>query len=209
MASRRQTKAFRESLALAKIAKLPRASKTLPPKLAKMVQVRKALSDPLMDFVTRVPEGRTGCYKVLLHCQGDEEAQKIIDAWDELLMDRDASVKSTNIHDVCARAEISPLEFVGIVSRSFWASGFIAAKGVYAANYTRMMDASMKRAMQPDATDERAIHFKASGHLPTPKGIQIAMQQNNKVEREPEPGELPPVGRTARGIVRDLPPDRS
>ncbi len=48
----------------------------------------------------------------------------------------------------------------------------------------------------------------------TPKAVMISsgnwkkykLEQNNKVEREPEPGEAPPVSRTARRIVRDLPP---
>lgn len=205
MASSRQTKAFRESLLLTKGEQAEKKRSSLPPVLRKIVNVRKALADPLKDFITRIPGGREAVYKVLLQCHDDPQAQQIIDAWDEILKDRDAHVGSTNVNDVAERAEISPREFVGVVSRCFWDFGIMSAKGIFAAHYPRMMDASMRRAMQNDATDERAIHFKATGHLPTSKGIQIGIKNTN-IEREAERGEVD-FALNARKVVRDLPPE--
>jgi hypothetical protein len=184
---------------------------TLPAKLPKtlrsLVKAKSALADPLKDFVSRYEGGKRAVYGLLLNCSDDDEAVKIATEWARLInRGKGGTVFNVDLHELLDNLDMAPRDFVGVVSRCGYDFGVSAARGIFASRYPQMMDASMRRAMENDATDERAIHFKATGHLPTPQGLRIAIQQNNASEREPEPGEAPAVGRTARRVVRDLPP---
>jgi hypothetical protein len=103
---------------------------------------------------------------------------------------------------------MGPREFVGIIGRCAYDFGVEAGKVIFAVHYPAMMEASMKKATQVEGgTREREMHFQATGHVPTAKGIQIGINNVNRQtdDREPEPGEAPQFSRTARRVVRDLP----
>lgn len=175
----------------------------LPKALKSLVKARAVMADPLKDFVRRVPGGLKAIHALLQFCSDDPDAKRLSEAWD-VVLERTSVLAKFHITDVIEYADMSPREFVGVVSRCAWEMNMEAAKGLFAMNYPRIMDASIQRSVENDATDERAIHFKASGHLPQPQGMRIAIQQNN-ADRDPNPGEAPPVAHTARRIVRDLP----
>lgn len=179
----------------------------LPKSLNGLVRVRHVLSDPLKEFVARIPGGKKSVIALLRHSTDDEDAAKIVAAFDGLVRTDRSHAGNVAFAEMLEHADMTAREFVGIVTRCAWELNLEVARGIFAMNYPKMMDASMRRAVENDATDERRMHFQASGHVPTSKGIQIGIQNtNNNPEREPEPGEAPPVGRTARRIVRDLPP---
>jgi hypothetical protein len=111
-----------------------------------------------------------------------------------------------SLRDIVDAADMHDRDFVATVHRCMWDFQLERARLKYAQRYADMMEVSLNRAMEPDATREREIHFQASGHLPTAKGIQIGIQQTANFSREPDEGEAPSVSRTVRRIVRDLPP---
>ncbi len=185
--------------------------KKLPRTLRGLVRARSSVADPLKDFVRRITGGKRTIYAVLLACADDKDAAKLVEAWDQIANKGQGGHQgNVQIADVLEDAEVTTREFVGIVTRCAYDLNIEAAKGIFAMGYPRAMAASMRRAADLDATDERKILHTISGLLPTTKGIQIGIQQNNvpAINHEPEPGEAPSVGRTARRLVRDLPPAR-
>ncbi len=108
----------------------------------------------------------------------------------------------------CERAEMSAADLLGLIHAVAYEIGTSAAHAMAACAYPQIMQRSIARALDHDATKEREIHFQHTGFLPSRHGVVVAVNQTNRtvIEREPGPGEPPPLERTARRIVRELPP---
>ncbi len=183
----------------------------LPKSLRAIVRVKRGLADPVREFVQRTPGGSRVVMALLARATHDEEATKIVVAWSELSSGPHRSRMPDKQFDwdaILERADISARDFIGICTRCAWDINIDMARGIMAMNYPAMMEASMKRAIENDGTREREIHFAATGHTPTPQGIQIGVQQTTNIDHDPDPGEAPSVGHTSRRVVRDLPPLR-
>jgi hypothetical protein len=174
------------------------------------VRVKTGIADPLQEWIRRVVGGRKVLFGLLRQSTHDPQAVAIVEAIEEArtLDPKHASDNELPLDLILEHANLTPRDLVGIASRCGWEFNLDIGRQIFAMYYPSMMETSMKRALDPDATREREIHFKASGHLPTPQGIQIGIQQNTTVDRDPDPGEAPSVGHTSRRVVRDLPPVR-
>jgi hypothetical protein len=179
-----------------------------------MVRVKTGIADPLKEWVARVVGGKKVLFGLLRQSTHDPQAMAIVDAIEEARLSLGHRLSGLTGSDdipldlILDHAHMTPRDLVGIACRCGWDFNQEIGKQIFAMYYPAMMETSMKRALDPDATREREIHFKASGHLPTSKGIQIAVQQNNNADHDPDPGEAPSVGHTSRRVVRDLPPVR-
>ena len=161
-----------------------------------------ASRDPLVNFVARIKGGKRAVFALLERSTHDDDAVKLTEAWRKVKRMSGTSETGVHLDAVLDLSGFHARDFVSIVTRCAYDFNIEAAKGIFAMHYPALMAASMRRAVQPDATREREIHFASTGHLPTAKAIQI-VQQNISTR---EPGEAPSVASTARRIVRDLPP---
>ena len=94
------------------------------------------------------------------------------------------------IHDVLEQADMAPRDFIGLISKVAYDFNITLGKTILAVQYPAIMKASVRRALQDEATEERKIHFQASQYLPTGKGIQIGIANNNLTlpdDRPPAP----------------------
>lgn len=180
----------------------------LPKSLRGLVNAERARrhrsTDPLKYFISLIPGGQRSIVALLRVCTHDDDAGKVVEAYDDISK-RDKECGRVIIVDLLDEIEMSARDFVGLVTRCMYDFNLTIAKAHFSSRYADLMRASMDRAINdPSATREREMHLQAAGHVPTSKGIQIAMQQNN-VSSEPAEGEAPALAHTARRIVRDLP----
>ena len=185
---------------------VPQTKGKLSKPLRRLVAVRKVLADPIRNVLIRIPGGSSRVLETLAASTEDDEAQTVARIWRTMMRAHDfKQARHVDFYALCERAAISPRELIGIVCRCLFDFGEITERVLKAAILPQTMEASLLRSLEPDATAEREMHFKASGYLPTSKGIQIGINNVNR-ERDAEPGEAPAVSRTARRIIRDLPP---
>lgn len=181
--------------------------------LQSSIKIHKMLADPLADFVQRTCGGQEAVLQLLRRSTHDGEAQHLAEVWEHLRCEAGAGGRGgkqpVDLDRLIDAAGLHARDFIGIISRCGWDIGLEMGKVIFAMRYPQMMQASMERATQVDGTDERRMHFQATGHLPTSKGINIAMMQNNRNgddDEAPKPGKAPSFKLTARNVVRDLPP---
>lgn len=182
---------------------IPPAVATLPSSLRGLVRRYGAKSDPLQWAVRQIPGGLTAIVR-LLQVSDDPDAKHFVETWRR----GDNQYTGTALSEVLERAEMAPRDFVAMVSRVAFDFNIAIGRSIAAFGYPKMMKASMQRAQEPEATDERRLHFQASGYVPTAKGIQIGIKNTNVQSDDvpPSPGRPASFDRTARQIVRDLPP---
>jgi hypothetical protein len=182
--------------------------KRVPAPLRALVRATDAKTDPLKWVMKQIPGG-TRAVLALLRLSDDPEAVRVIQAWKRIASPNDAT-RGIPLHEVLEHADLTPRDFVGVVSRVAFDFNVNLGQSIAAMHYPEMMKVSMQRAQEATATDERKIHFQASGYLPTSRGIQIGIRNTNAVavpdDAPPAPGRPASFDRTARQVVRDLPP---
>jgi hypothetical protein len=183
------------------------ALRQLPTSIRGLVKTARAQGDPLTWTVRQIPGGFKALLRLLELSPHDPEAQRVCEAY------RRVKAASGNQHvtisEVVEDAAIAPRDFIGLISKIAYDFNVTLGKTILAVQYPAIMKASVRRALQDEATEERKIHFQASQYLPTGKGIQIGIANNTLSlpdDRPPAPGKPASFDRTARQIVRDLPP---
>jgi len=201
MGSRRRATKSVKALTKREFAKLSKG-------LQSSIKIHKMLADPLADFVQRTCGGQEAVLQLLRRSTHDVEAQDLVRVWEAMRSQNGPGKQPVDLDRLIDAAGLHARDFIGIISRCGWDIGLEMGKVIFAMRYPQMMQASMERATQVDGTDERRMHFQATGHLPTSKGINIAMMQNNRNgdDDAPTPGKAPSFKLTARNVVRDLPP---
>lgn len=178
------------------------ALEAVPVSIRALVRRYGTKGDPLAWTVRQIPGGQRMIWR-LLALSSDPDAARVLASHRRL--------DGKALAEVLEDAEMAPREFIGLVSRVAYDFNIALGQAIVATQYPQMMKASMKRALDPEATDERKIHLQASGYLPVGKGIQIGIANNNLTvpdDRPPAPGRPASFDRTARQVVRDLPPAR-
>jgi len=198
MGARRPKPAGRDLLTRIKAAPLPPALE------ARTTSLRRARS-PLSYVVSKIPGGRKAVLRLLELATDDEDAQRIASAFH----DRAHQASVGSLEDIADRAGISPRDFIGVIARVAYDVNIELGNVIFAVGYPKVMKASIDKAVQPDGVRDREMHLTHSKFLPS-KGPLISLHnQNNQqtnVDRDPEPGEAPPFERTARRVIRNLPP---
>ena len=204
-----------KSDALAVVAKPPKLSREeivrLPKSLKELVRVKKMMADPLHDFIARTAGGKETVYWLLKRSTHDGIAVKVVEAWDRLIRAAIPAleVKRVDIDQLLEITELDARDFVSCIVRCAWDVNIGLGQAIFALRYPEMMHASMQRATQVSGTEERRMHFQATGHLPQKAGIQIGIKNvNNAAAEDQSPGHAPSFRQTARAVVRDLPPAR-
>ncbi len=180
----------------------------LPRTLRALIATRRSKGRYATYCVSRIPGGVTAAIEVYrLFADTDATAQSVVEAWDE--KQRIVSPKAT-LEEALEQADVSPEDFIALLSRFLTRLGTGQAQLVAAAAYPHIMEASVERALDPEkGHDERRLHLEHAGFVQPRSGIRIGIQQNNN-NRHPEdeppgPGEAQSFDRTARAVVRNLP----
>src|SRR5262245_57033795 len=162
--------------------------------------------DPLAWTLRQIPGGVRAVIRLLEVSTHDPEAQRFSQLYRRVAKRARGTVALAEVLD---HAQLQPRDFVTLVSRCAYDFNIDLSKTIAAVHYPRLMKPSVKRALAAEATDERKLHFQAAGYLPTGKGIQLGIATNHLTspdDRPPVPGHPPSFDRTARQVVRDLPP---
>jgi len=138
----------------------------------------------------------------ILKLSDDEQAKAVVAEYVE-------HGHEISLEAVVEKAGLTHEDFIGLVARTCYRFRQLREKTLGSIHAVGMMKASIKRALDPKGFKDRELHFKASGYVPTPRGIQIGMKQVTSVEREePEtPGRPRSFERGSRTIIRELPPE--
>ena len=180
----------------------------LPTSLRGLIRANQAKEDPLKWAIKQIPGGTRAVW-ALLRLSDDPEAVRIIEAHNRISNDP-AGAGDPAVREVLEQCDMTPRDFVGVVSRVAFDFNVTLGRSIAAMHYPKMMKVSMKRAQDPEATDERKLHLQASGYLPSPRGIRIGIRNTNVVDvpddAPPVPGRPVSFDRTARQVVRELPP---
>lgn len=177
----------------------------LPEGLKGRAKGLRATRSPLGYVISQIPGGRRAVFQ-LLSLADDAEAEAIAAVWRGLSEQEQAN---TPLETICEQAEISPRDFIGLVSKVSYDFNVELGNTLAGFAYPKIMKASIDRAQRPKGEADRRIHLEKSGFAASKKGAFIQVNQNNQqnnIEREPEPGEPPPFERTARRVVRDISP---
>lgn len=171
--------------------------------------------DPLSVCLRQFPSGKSGVFAILARSTHDQDAPRIVEAWiaickkqeRERIGEGNVPISRVNLDELLERLGMHARDLVGIINRCAYDFAIEENRAVFMTRYPKMMVASMNRAMEPTATEERRMHFQATGWLPTAKGasVNVNMNQQTVVERS-EAGQAPSVSQTARRVVRALPP---
>jgi len=178
----------------------------LPASIRGLVRRYAAHGDPLTWTVRQIPGGFRAILR-LLELSSDPEAAQFVEAY-RRTRQTGPDKGTVSVAEILQEAQMAPRDFVGLVSRVAFDFNIALGRTIAAVNYPKMMKASVKRAQEAEATDERKLHFQATGYLPTSKGIQIGIANNHLAlpdDRPPAPGRPASFDRTARQVVRDLP----
>jgi hypothetical protein len=139
----------------------------------------------------------------------DPNAVRVVKMWEKM-----QNVKGSEtwmLEDIVREAGLSPKAFIGLVASEAYQMNVDLGHLIANFSYPKIMQASVARAQDPDATAERRMHFEASRYVPTKAGIQIGIRNVNNPSPEEEeaiPGQRSSFDRTARRVVRELPPSR-
>lgn len=190
-------------------------AKEKPVKLPKTLRALIRKRDRRMSYVSycvsRVPGGREAAFEVLRMFPSEPDAVALVTAHDELdCGNRRSGSHRASLEEVLERAGVEAEDFLALLTRLFVRMGVATATMTAAATYPDIMEASVIRALDVEkGTEERKIHFANSGFLPQSKGIQIGIKNSNGGADPDEPigpGHANPFDRTARSVVRSLPP---
>jgi hypothetical protein len=182
------------------------ALQTMPVSIRGLVRAYGGIQgDPLAWTVRQIPGGMRAVLRLLQLSTTDPEAQHFVAVHRRLSHEVGGDVA---IAEVLQEAQMQARDFVGMVSRCAFDFNIAMGKTIAAMHYPKLMKASVKRALEAEATDERKMHFQATGYLPTAKGIQVGIVNHATAlpdDRPPEPGRPASFDRTARQVVRTLP----
>lgn len=138
----------------------------------------------------------------MLEASGEEEALRVVDARKTFI----GGGKGIILEEVLAVAEMSPRRFVELINGIAHDMKLPLGTLQTYMEWPELVRCSIQRAKGRRGTRDFEIHAKHTGYLPTSKGIQIAMQQNNLGREEPDvPGRAPSFSKTVRTVVRELP----
>ena len=175
----------------------------LPKTLRALIGRKHAQKSPITLTISKIPGGQTAVFR-LLSLSDEPDAQKIVAVWRKNGPD---SHKRLSLDELLEQADLSPRDFVGLVSRVSFDFNIDLGNTIAATAYPSMMQASVVKALDVDeGTEERRMHFQHTGFVPVSKGIQIGINNRNGSDA-PQPGAATPHGALVRRIVRDLPPD--
>lgn len=132
----------------------------------------------------------------------DGGAETLVQAWDKLTPFKRRKVV---IDDLCREAEVSPAEAFGWFAEGSFQMGLNMARVIAGVQMPALMVASMKKAQDiNEGTEERRMHFQASGYLPMPRS-GIAIQTNITSQKaDVSEAEMPREGSfesNQRGII--------
>jgi len=181
----------------------------LPKTLQGLVRAKRSLKDPLTHFIRRIAGGMETVYWLLKRSTHDPIAVRIVKELDFLKAEpKIQEFRKVDVDRILELTELDARDMVSCIVRCGWDINIELGKAIFAMNYPNMMHASMKRATQTSGTEERKMHFQASGHLPVSKGVQIGIKNINTAaasEEDRSPGHVPSFRQTARSVVRELP----
>lgn len=169
-----------------------------------MLGKRMASKSPLSTVIARAFPGGQRTVFAMLKMTG--EAPELLEAWERA---KNRPEEGSSLEYLLEKANMTAGDFIGLAAKVAYELNVKLGNAIGAFHYPEMMKASVKRAKDlQHGTKDFAIHAQHTGYLPTSRGISIAMQQNNVGrEEQDEPGRAPSFAKSARMVVRELPPE--
>jgi hypothetical protein len=113
-----------------------------------------------------------------LLAESDQRFLRIITAYDTLSASDQSSIR---LEDLCIGAEISPGEFLGLVTKALWERNADIGRLIAAVNHPQVVENTIQHSASPFGGGDRRMLLEASGFLPTSKGIAINIDNSKKV----------------------------
>ena len=168
---------------------------------------RSLLVSPLNCLLSRFDGGRVGAMAIL-RLSSDDETKRVVQEWDRIPPSEQARMK---MEVFVERLGLTPGDLVGMIHKTAYDTHVDAGHAMAAQAYPKIMEASIKRAAKVDkGTDERRMHFQATGFVPSVHGTSINVGIKNvqggaKDDEPVSPGRLPSFRQVSRTVVRELP----
>lgn len=107
----------------------------------------------------------------------NEKLASVCKAWDNLTA---LQQKKTTLDDLCALVNLPIPEFIGVVAPEAFRYGINMAKMFVGMAQPNLVKKSIEVALTPEGVKDREMLFKATGLVPTSKGINIVNSQTNQ-----------------------------
>lgn len=141
------------------------------PTIESMFQGKK--NEPLID--TR----RNAIKYVRLLSDGHPKLAALANAWDKM---PESKQLRTPLDSLCEKVELPVPEFIALVAPRAYEMGHKLAKLFVGLAQPELAQVAIAAAMdKKSGFKDRQMMLQAGGTAPTPKGIQIAVQQNNQI----------------------------
>lgn len=112
-----------------------------------------------------------------LLADSDKRFLRVITAYDAL---SDEDKGKVRLEDLCAGAEITPGEFLGIVTTALWERNADIGRLIAAVNHPKVIENTIEHSASPFGGQDRKMLLEASGFLPTSKGLSINIDNSKK-----------------------------
>ena len=115
-----------------------------------------------------------------LRAHDEDDARDFLDIYDELSV---KDKKVLKLEEIACAVPLSALRLAEIIQTAVVMYGKLTTSFLLSSSMHKVVATSLKQAVKPSGLADREWMLKAGGVLPTPKGAQIAIQ-NNMSERE-------------------------
>lgn len=112
-----------------------------------------------------------------LLAETDQRFLRIVVAYDSLST---ANKGTTRLEDLCAGAEITPGEFLGLVTTALWERNADIGRLIAAVNHPKVIESTIQHSQSPFGGGDRKMLLEAAGFLPTSKGVSINIDNSKK-----------------------------
>lgn len=164
-----------------------RARRRLPARSLTTRRIRAVKVKPPLAYITRHLEGGIEQAMTYLKVSEDETIQAMVAAYEH---EAPKERRATHIETWAEQFAIPSSRIVSELSRIVYELGHDAGKFIAGVHAPGIMEASVQLAREVSArgTQERRLHFQASGFTPTYAGVTIKNQQltvqNNRPDSE-------------------------
>ena len=107
----------------------------------------------------------------------NEKLAKIVEIWDGLCTSKK---KQTTLDQLCKMVDMQVWEFIGTAGAEAARIGIETARMLVGMAQPQLIQKAIEFGMTPEGFKDRQLVLQAGGIAPSPKGINIALQQNNQ-----------------------------
>lgn len=131
-----------------------------------------------LAYVFRNSGGKeTAINAARLLIETDPRFKRLVYAYDSA---SEIDKKSIRLEDLCAAAEVTPDEFLGLTVPALWKRNTDMGRMLAAVSHPQIVETSIQMAKTPFGIKDRAMIFEHTGFLPTKSGPQINIDNSRK-----------------------------